>query len=720
MSKKVFALGLTYLWFCGTALGSQAPIQVTGDTLFLELDPMVSVLEDPSGVLQVRDFTENRTDILWQPSSGNLNFGFTDSVYWVKAEFVNSSSRDLELVLEIGHPILDYIEVHIIRKSGTEMLVMGDKYPFDERPIKQTYFVFPMNLIAHESVEILFRFETQGSMQMPLSLYHPERYIEKKQVEMTCLGLYYGAMAILMLYNLFLFSSVRDVEYLYYVVYVFCLCTFLASLNGMTFQYLWPGATWWNDQVLVVALCGALLSGALLAMSFLKLRTKRPRQFSQFMIFPVAAGILILLSMELPYRTALFLAIGVIFSGLLFGLPMTLIYWLKGFEPARFFVWAWLSLVGGSLILLFNKMGFLPRFFLTENATQISSVLQVVLLSISLADRLNMERKEKLEAQNMALVQDRQARLANEAALVNERKEREAREDAYDIQKKTTETLGIQVEERTRELNNTFEDVRKANHRIMSSIRYARMIQQAILPDPEMAREWLPRHFIWWAPRDVVSGDFYYMDRLDGVTIVAVADCTGHGVHGAFMTIISSSELKHIVRWDSCKDPGEILRRLNHRIQTIMNHNRDKDLLDDGLSIGVCVIRPQDMRIDYSGARMDMHLVRGSGIETIRGDRRALGFDASIHGAAFEVRSLSLEPDLNIYMATDGLTNQIGEYSGKRFGTRRLKDLLCEHAHLPLNVQHEILEASLKVFRGNREPVDDITMVGFRPEIITG
>jgi serine phosphatase RsbU (regulator of sigma subunit) len=487
---------------------------------------------------------------------------------------------------------------------------------------------------------------------------------------------------------------------------------FLSGLYGLSFKYLWPDAIFWNDQSIVFALAGMVFSGAMIAICFMKLN--RDSGKSYFLLLMLALGGLALmgLSIVLPYRAALFMAVALALSTFIVGIPTVLDRWLNGFHPGRFFVLAWMALAFGAFILTMNKMGILPRSFFTENSTQIGSMIQVVLLSFSLADRLNLEKKEKIEAQNLAHEEEKNARIANERALLNEKLAREAREATYMIQKKGVDSLENEVRERTARLDETLAKVNEANQQIMSSLRYARMIQQAILPDMNRVKSLLPNSAVWWSPRDAVGGDFYFIDRIEEGVIVTVADCTGRGVAGAFMTIVAGSELKRIVKGEGCRDPGLILERLNKGVKQTLKQDVRRFMAEDGLDIGICVVNMAKKRMVYSGANIDLVCVVDGEIRTLKGERKSVGY-VSTKNSDYSVQSLDIEKKTAVFIYTDGITDQLGERSGQRFGTRRLKDLIVEHARLPIPVQCEIIKASSEVYRGNRGQVDDMTLVAF-------
>lgn len=693
------------------------PVVVDDNTAFISLGPHADVFEDREGAMSLADVLSDNVKKLWVNSpSENINFGFTESVFWVRTEIVNRSSKDLKFMIEIGYPPLDHVHAFVLRPQKNDEWVMGDKLPYRDRPIDDPGFVCPIILSSGERVTFFARVQTTSSMQIPLNLYSPEGFMEEKQITMIFQGLYYGSMIIMVLYNFFLFLSVRESDYLYYVLYVFFQCLFLASFNGLSFKYLWPEATLWNDQAIVVSLSAMILSGNLFAIRFMKLNKGSGISYTLFSMFAVAAFVNMIFVTVIFYRMSILLLMLLAVTNFIFGIPAVLLRWYRGFPPGRFFALAWLSLAGGAIILVVNKIGLVPRNFMTENATQIGSVVQVMLLSFALADRLNMEKKEKIEAQHQAHEEERNARIANEKALLNERLARETKEEAYLIQKMAAETLEQEVMMHTGQLNETLAKVKDANQQIMSSLRYARMIQLAILPDPEKVKTWVPGLSIWWAPREIVGGDFYYIDQIKGGFIVSVADCTGRGVAGAFMTIIAGSELKRIVKGEECHDPGEILTRLNRRVRRALRQDTRRAMSDDGLNIGICVVNRDSRTLCFSGAKIDMIYGVDGEIHVLKGDRKSVGYAAG-DNLGYSVQSMALDTRMAVYIYTDGITDQLGERSGQRFGTRRLKDLLTEHSRLPISVQCEIVKASSEVYRGERDQVDDMTMVAFEIKV---
>ena len=343
----------------------------------------------------------------------------------------------------------------------------GDKYPFAQRPLPHRLFVVPVTFEAEAVQEFIFRVETSSSMQFPLSLWLERDFFLNDQNQILGMGLYYGIMLIMVLYNLFVFLSVREANYLYYVLYVGCMAGFLASLQGISFQYLWPDAISWNDQSIVVFLAGVVFFAAVFTRHFLRLKNIVWIN-NAFKLVIVSALAIAFFSNFIAYHTMIRVLIVTAMVGIGLAIYAGIRRWGEGVSAARYYTIAWSSMLLGGVILALNKFNFIPRNIFTENIVQFGSALEVILLSFALADRLNQEKRERYEAQlsafehekvarhaqEEALEQERYARQAQEKALEHERQAREAQSRALEIQKQATETLEQRVKERTLELEN--------------------------------------------------------------------------------------------------------------------------------------------------------------------------------------------------------------------------------------------------------------------------
>lgn len=275
-------------------------------------------------------------------------------------------------------------------------------------------------------------------------------------------------------------------------------------------------------------------------------------------------------------------------------------------------------------------------------------------------------------------------------------------------------TLEQKVEERTQELNASLLNVEKANRKIMESIQYAKVIQRSLLPNQAQLKTYLPESFFLWLPRDVVGGDIFYTERFDDRVIIVVMDCTGHGVPGAFMTMIATSGLKRILQDDGYQRPAEILKRLNILVKTSLQQDTDYALSDDGLDAAICVIKPKNREVVFAGAKLPLFFARRDGVHLLKGSRQSLGYKRSRLDFQFTEHTIKITPDTTFYMATDGFMDQLGGKMERRFGSGRFKKLLREHHQKSLDRQQTVFLHAFQEYKGDRETQDDVTVVGFR------
>ncbi|MGM0593185.1 MAG: response regulator [Pseudomonadota bacterium] len=268
--------------------------------------------------------------------------------------------------------------------------------------------------------------------------------------------------------------------------------------------------------------------------------------------------------------------------------------------------------------------------------------------------------------------------------------------------------------EKNEQLNTTLLQVEEANRKILDSIHYASRIQGGLLPSDDVLSASKIDAFSLWKPRDIVAGDIYLIERIGSRFIISVVDCTGHGVPGAFMTMLASSNLNRLISDEDCHDPARILQLMNARIRAFLGQNQGSDGgADDGMDAAVCVVDPEQQRIVYSGARIPLLRADAEGVEMIKGDRQSIGYHDSNPDFEFTNHELELKPDTAFYLVTDGFVDQVGGDKGFPFGYRRLKKVVDEIHTKPWSAQHSEIDRVLTEYRGDYEPRDDVTVVGF-------
>ncbi|MBL7946572.1 MAG: SpoIIE family protein phosphatase [Flavobacteriales bacterium] len=281
-------------------------------------------------------------------------------------------------------------------------------------------------------------------------------------------------------------------------------------------------------------------------------------------------------------------------------------------------------------------------------------------------------------------------------------------------------TLELKVQERTEEVVRQKEEVERQSRKVVElyknvtdSIRYAKRLQDSILPPEKRIRELLPESFVYYRPKDIVSGDFYWVDRVDGRVAFAAVDCTGHGVPGAFMSLIGHNGLNQAIRERGAGRPSEVLKVLNKLAFEALHKDREQFLVRDGMDMALCNYDPSRRVLEYAGANSPLYIVRGTEVLRFQPDKRPIG-SFELDGQDFTDHRILLEQGDMVYLFSDGYADQFGGPKGKKFLYKRFRDLLLEISRYPAERQSSMLEEAFRGWRGVHEQVDDILVIGMR------
>ncbi|MFO7852348.1 MAG: SpoIIE family protein phosphatase [Bacteroidota bacterium] len=267
------------------------------------------------------------------------------------------------------------------------------------------------------------------------------------------------------------------------------------------------------------------------------------------------------------------------------------------------------------------------------------------------------------------------------------------------------------------ELQQLYEISNSQKEEIISSINYAQRIQEAILPPEAYITELITENFIFYKPKEIVSGDFYWIKQVNQYIIIACADCTGHGVPGAFMSMLGISYLNEIVRRKEIKQANQVLNELRSVIKHSLRQTGKKEESRDGIDMALCAIDTDNQVLQYSGAYNPLYFISNSGakleLKEIKADKMPVGVHFS-SDKPFTNHEIQLEIGDTLYISTDGFIDQDGGKKGDRFGSDRFKKLLLDIHDQPMYEQKEILEQTLDEWMGDLPQRDDILVIGAR------
>jgi serine phosphatase RsbU (regulator of sigma subunit) len=255
----------------------------------------------------------------------------------------------------------------------------------------------------------------------------------------------------------------------------------------------------------------------------------------------------------------------------------------------------------------------------------------------------------------------------------------------------------------------------KRTRNIEDSLKYAQRIQTAMFTTPREMKQLFPDSFIFQKPVDIVSGDFYWARKVNGKVLFSVADCTGHGVPGAFLSLIGLEFFRQIVVEKEILRPASILDEMNLNFDAVFG-NLEELSLKDGIDLGFCAYDYRARTLEYAGAFCPLYVIRNNEIIEIKGDRIIVGPDYGLRRGPFTNRTLQLEDNDVIYMFSDGYPDQFGGPEGKKFKYRRFRHLLLSIHHLPMEEQHKKLEENIRDWMGgDQDQIDDQMVIGIRP-----
>lgn len=373
-------------------------------TRHLPLGRTMQVFEDQDGTTSIAQVSSAAFASRFRTHHENvLNAGYSTSVFWLKVDLryvPRPGAAPRQWLLELAYPPMDHIELYLPDAQGVHRLVQrtGDTLPYSSRKIQQDNYLFELPLQPGQATTAYLRLQSEGSVQAPLALWSAQAYLEAQPTRLYVLGMIYGVLLVMLVYNLFIFLSVRDISYLYYILYIASFGLYQVSVNGAGVAYFWPDSPWWANTATPLFIGAAGLFGCQFARHFLRLSTISPGFDRLLQLLMVGGALVMVLAVTLHYGIALRMAtlLALLFTVSIFAAGIYA--WWRGLRVARWFIIAWSAFLLGGLVNTLMVLGYLPNVFITMYASQLGSALEVALLSLALADRINSLREQQAQA----------------------------------------------------------------------------------------------------------------------------------------------------------------------------------------------------------------------------------------------------------------------------------------------------------------------------------
>ena len=622
--------------------------------------------------------------------------------FWFRFYFVNRSTHQFSFLLQRndGSEFDEYKlyqrfdnEYVTIRKSGNmihprkkDVNISGSDDLLIYLPPGESDSLYLRVTLGPESVlsSLIFTISTQHSV-----LAHDR---SKRLV----FGIFAGILLIMILYHIPLFVRGRENSYLYYILYILAFLFYFINKEGYIYELIPRLIT---APITIFLLEIFLLFYLLFGRSYLDTRNTLQSWDTILLIavwFTVGGLILnfaIILLQSLGVDVLFFIELGgfaimiVSAIGCLFlAIVPAMILTRENFQPARYFLFANLFLILG---IATNYA--LSDYTLGKHALEFGVTLQILTFSIGLSERINLLKKSREVAQRR---------------IIDQLKENAALKD------KVNRELEDKVQERTFEIQAQKEHIEKQNKEIKYSFDYAKKIQNTVLPGDEVFETLFGEHFIFFKPRDIVSGDFYWISQSDQRIVLTAADCTGHGVPGSLMSMLGITMLHEIVNEKGVMNSGEILNKLRLSIARTLKQEGRIGEQKDGIDMALIIYDTQTRILEFSGANNPIYIVRNGEMLEYKGNNMPVAYYEKM--SDFTSYTIEMKQGDRVYMFTDGFPDQFGGPQGKKFKYRPFKDLLLEIHERPMEEQHRILSLIFEEWKGDLSQIDDVLVIGLR------
>ncbi len=642
-------------------------------------------------------------------------------ITWIKFSLQNHTEKDI--YLEVGNFSIPYFEVYIPNISGSHTVKkLGNILPASAKEVRSNLFL--VHLASGQDTltkDFYLAFYHQYIQLAPIDISTiPLRVgslpLFMKEIHSRDLffGSFIGIIIIMSVYNFFIYLSIKEKSYIYYILHI--LLTGLATITfaGYGFDILWAEFPWLNEYIyaFVVNLPNCFLIG--FSIYFLETYKYAPVWHKILLLFVFLFIANTLWALTGNYASIV-LGQLLILILCLFLFIISLRIYLKGHKTARFYIMANTAFIAGVVLIILVSNRLIPNNFFTAHANQIGTILEILLFSLALTDKIKTLTNEREEAQkeNLRLIEEQKEIL-----------EQKVRERTKELETANQEIIAqneelMQQQEEILAVNEALEQsnmiIKHTSDRLNKSIQYANRIQQVILPKKEKINHFFKEHFALYFPKDVVSGDFYWFTLLnEQKAIFVLADCTGHGVPGAFMSIIGSTLLHEITKTKHIHLPSEIIYNLDIAIRNILKQEQSRN--SDGMDIAVCLFEKEantkTYQILFAGAKSDLFYIKENQIYKLNGDRISVG-GLSNKVKTFKNEKITLQEGDLIYFSSDGYIDQ-NNVERKRFGSHQFKELLLSIATLPMQEQEIRLLEVLKAYQQDEEQRDDISVIGIK------
>jgi serine phosphatase RsbU (regulator of sigma subunit) len=666
--------------------GAQKTFYIQGDSVqYNQLDDCLYVLPKNTASL-------NLTQVKKLPHTQFESFNSSkrhikqSSTVWGKIKIQNKTDKDFNGVFILGKRYINRADVYLLYDNGkllhkkTGGYVKGSE---KEINVNRTIPKVRLYLKPTQVATIYIRFQNFNYKPLSIGLKiqtkeHWDGFIQNRNLIQ---GIFQGAVGLVLLYNLFLFILSGDRVYIYYSGYLFCTGSYFFNYTGFSTEYLFPEHPHLFYDVYLIATVFLQVFYLQFIRVFLNTRKTLPF-WDKFMRWWLVGRLIEVIALEIVLHTSDNFALihdihrqyALIESA--FFLLLIIAWATTKTKMVIYIIAGAFCLYLGMSISIFKGSYYGNLYF------QAGTLLEILCFSLGLGYRMRLSDKEK----------------------------RKAQEAVIKVQEDANKQLESKVQQRTEQLSELNDTLNKKNEDLHASMRYAHKLQKGVLPYGDRVKQLFPEHFMLYLPRDIVSGDFYWIEEVQGKVIVVVADCTGHGIPGAMMSMLGSTALTDIILNKKILSGDIILNELSQMVEAILQADRNE--IRDGMDIGICIIDHNTKQMEFAGAHHPLYYFQEGELHVVKGTSISIG--GYQDNKRFKKHTIDISKETMFYMCSDGYQDQFGGTKDKKFMKRQLKSLLTKIHELPLDEQRNILEETLHqwMIDGKCKQTDDILLWG--------
>ncbi|MBK3517767.1 PP2C family protein-serine/threonine phosphatase [Carboxylicivirga marina] len=647
-----------------------------------------STFIDSADAVQIQDEFITYSEAIVGEEGELLKLANNDTITWKSlSEFaITEESVNLFLKVELtyhsscivnlkGAQIIELVELQdsiIIKRKNAGVLAENQRlYRYKDKPWVILDAATGDKSTIYASVEY-----GRGIKKPIVYLYDEQVVFDKLLVKKFIEGVLIGALVILLIINLIFLISTRDKVYFPYLLYVASFTLLFLLRESIIYEII--SSIWlprFIDALLFITTGMLIISYLWFASRYLHLKTKQSYWYKIVRLSMVGTIVIVALIYVLRLVAHSSSTIPVTIWSVGIFLLINIPAWkrLRFYKPAFLLLLSNIILSLGGIVNLL--IGIQTNSMLVNHALEIAVVLQMVIFSKGIGDRVKLEMQEKHRAQKDAM-----------------------------------RMLEAKVVERTAEVTMQKGIVEKKNRSIIDSLNYAHHIQAAILPPAKLLKDTLGECFVLYKPKTIVAGDFYWMEKVNGRVFFAVADCTGHGVPGALLSVMCSNILSRAVKEMQLYQPSTILDAAVNLLEGYFEKSTKE--VKDGMDLALCCLHSDSRLLEYAGANNPLYLVRNDELVEFKPNRQPVGKYRKRQ--LFNNHVIELRKGDCVYLSSDGYADQFGGENGTKYRYNRFKDSLISIHTLEMNKQENWLNETIEDWKGDNDQIDDICVMGLR------